>query len=405
MSKVSLTHSGPNVLVDCGLPLFFEVPNAQELGFTVGENRHGQSVRTWVRSLSVMQKEAVVVNSATGKAWRLSSDEGPYLNAHDVAPYPLCFLTAGMISSYMNELLSLARARGITLKNIRLSQDNYYTMRGVMGKGTMFAGALPIKLCLQAETDADDDTLNELTLHAIAASPLNGLMRGSLTSLFTLSVNGKQIEVRNVAALDGDALPDPGDNYSSLEVGSSTIGDTDLIEKLVETEIKFGVAGGVGTSLADSQDRILHLQAHCDVREDGVKVITLTVLSPLGSVFQFLCDEDPKFGGRGLAPDAASYISAGIGLCFMTQLGRYAKMMKRPVEEYRIIQDTHFSLGGASGGTGKPGTADPVETHVYLKTGEGDDYGRDVLDQGEQTCFLHAFCRTDLKAKVRIKRQ
>lgn len=404
MSTVSIKHSGPNILIDCGLPLFFEVMNAGEIGFKGGENRYGQSVRTWVRSLSVMQKEAVVVNGATGKAWRLSSDEGPYLNAHDVAPYPLCFLTAGMISSYMNELLSLAKARGITLKNVRLSQDNYYTMRGVMGKGTMFAGALPIKLCLQAESDADDDTLNELTLHAIAASPLNGLMRGSLTSLFSLSVNGKQIDVRNVAPLAGDILPDPGDNYSRLERGAHSISGTNIIEKLLESKIEFGVAGGVGTSLENNQDRVLHLQAHCEIREDGVKVITLTVLSPTGSVFQFLSDEDPKFGGRGLAPDAASYISAGIGFCFMTQLGRYAKMVKRPLEDYRIIQDIHFSPGGASGGTGKAGTADPVETHVFLKTGEGDDYGREVLDQSEQTCFLHAFCRTDLKAKVRIKR-
>ncbi len=404
MSKVSVKQSGPNVLIDSGLPLFFEVLNADELGFEVGENRNGQSVRTWVRSLSVMQKEAVVVNGATGKAWRLSSDEGPYLNAHDVAPYPLCFLTAGMIASYMNELLSLAKARGITLENVRLSQDNYYTMRGVMGKGTMFAGALPIKLCLQAETDADDDTLNDLTLHAIAASPLNGLMRGSLTSLFSLSVNGKQIDVQKAAPLEGDILPDPGDNYSNLERGSHNISGTDIIEKLVESKIEFGVAGGVGTSLENNQDRGLHLQAHCDIRPDGVKVITLTVLAPLGSVFQFLSDEDPKFGGKGLAPDAASYISAGIGFCFMTQLGRYAKMVKRPLEDYRIIQDIHFSLGGASGGTGKAGTADPVETHVYLKTEEGDDYGREVLDQSEQTCFLHAFCRTDMKAKVRIKR-
>lgn len=404
MSAVSIKHSGPNVLEECGLPFFFEVENAAEKGFSVGPDRYGQSVRTWVRSLSVMQKEAVVVNGATGRAWRLASDEGPYLNAHDVAPYPLCFLTAGMISSYMNELLALAKQRGIELKNVRLTQDNYYSMRGVMGKGTMFAGALPIHLHLQAETEADDETLRELTLHAVAASPLNGLMRGSLTSLFSLSLNDQQIEVGNVAPLEGGALTDPGDNYSDLKVGVSGIGDTEFIEKLVESEIKFDVAGGVGTSLADSQDRVLHLQAHCDLREDGVKVITLTVLSPIGSVFQFLSDEDPKFGGKGLAPDAATYISAGIGFCFMTQLGRFAKMMKRPIEEYRIIQDTHFSLGGASGGTGRQGTADPVETHVFLKTDEGEQYARDVLDQGEQTCFLHAFCRTDLKAKVRISR-
>ena len=86
----------------------------------------------------------------------------------------------------------------------------------------------------------------------------------------------------------------------------------------------------------------------------------------------------------------------------MTQFGRYAKIVKKPLAAYRIFQDTHFSLGGASGGTGKPGETDPVETHVYLNTGENDDFARTALDMSEQTCFLHAFCKAELKAKIRV---
>ena len=88
----------------------------------------------------------------------------------------------------------------------------------------------------------------------------------------------------------------------------------------------------------------------------------------------------------------------------MTQFGRLASMLKLDLSEYRIVQDTHFSLGGASGGTGKAGEADPIETHVYLKTGETDDTAREMLDMAEQTCFLHAFCKTDLKTKLKVKR-
>ena len=86
----------------------------------------------------------------------------------------------------------------------------------------------------------------------------------------------------------------------------------------------------------------------------------------------------------------------------MTQFGRYAKIVKKDLQEYRIIQDTHFSLGGASGGTGKAGTADPIETHVHLVSGEDDEFARTILDMSEQTCFLHAFCKADLKTHVRI---
>ncbi|MBT6032618.1 MAG: OsmC family peroxiredoxin, partial [Kordiimonadaceae bacterium] len=114
------------------------------------------------------------------------------------------------------------------------------------------------------------------------------------------------------------------------------------------------------------------------------------------SIFHFMSDEE------GRAPNAISYISAGIGFCYMTQLGRYAKIAKKDMSSYTITQDTHFSKGGASGGTGKPGTADPVETHVYIDSEQDDDFARTVVDMGEQTCFLHAFCRTDLKAKIKI---
>ena len=87
----------------------------------------------------------------------------------------------------------------------------------------------------------------------------------------------------------------------------------------------------------------------------------------------------------------------------MTQFGRYAKIMKKDLQEYRIIQDTHFSLGGASGGTGQAGKADSVETHVHLVTGEEDEFAREILDMSEQTCFLHAFCKTDLKTRVKVR--
>ena len=154
-----------------------------------------------------------------------------------------------------------------------------------------------------------------------------------------------------------------------------------------------------GSSLADNQDRTLHVRGICTLRGDGIRQIEQHLYNPRGSIFHFLCEEAPENGGKGRAPDAASYISAGVGFCFMTQFGRYAKIVKKPLAEFRILQDTHFSLGG---GTGKPGETDPVETHVYLRTGEDDDFACTGLDMSEQTCFLHAFCKGELKTKVRV---
>ena len=52
----------------------------------------------------------------------------------------------------------------------------------------------------------------------------------------------------------------------------------------------------------------------------------------------------------------------------------------------------------------RPARADPIETHVYLDTSEPDEVAQEMLDMSEQTCFLHAFCRTELKTKLKITR-
>tara|TARA_R110002126_G_scaffold291569_2_gene453806 strand:- start:1642 stop:2022 length:381 start_codon:yes stop_codon:yes gene_type:complete len=55
-------------------------------------------------------------------------------------------------------------------------------------------------------------------------------------------------------------------------------------------------------------------------------------------------------------------VASGIAFCSMTRYGRFVSMLKFDLPDYRIVQDTHFSLGCASAGTGKAGEADPIET-------------------------------------------
>jgi hypothetical protein len=62
-------------LQSSGKPLFFKVANPTELALLPPASQ-GEGIRTWVRSLGGMQKEALVVSSRTGNSWRLASDEG-----------------------------------------------------------------------------------------------------------------------------------------------------------------------------------------------------------------------------------------------------------------------------------------------------------------------------------------
>ena len=74
-------------LEEMGTPLYFIAANAEEAGFPVPPNPHGQSLRTWVRALEGgMQKEALVVSAATGIAWRFASMRVPILVASTWPP-------------------------------------------------------------------------------------------------------------------------------------------------------------------------------------------------------------------------------------------------------------------------------------------------------------------------------
>ncbi len=392
-----MTQLGEDIIGTSVQAPFFKVANADEVGIEAPENRIGDAYRTWVRSLSGFQKEALVRSAKTGDTWRFVSDEGPYLNGYDAACCPLAFLSCGMVASYMNEIVSLAEQQDVEIRKLKLIQDNFYTMTGSMMKRTMVGGAENIELQVEIDCDLDDASLNNFLVNATYASPLNGLMRGRTDSVFKLSKNGAELPTADALQFDGKILPDPANSFSRATPTDAANG---LMSKIGPTPKK-EVTGGTTTnssSLSDEQNRRLNIGAVAKLREDGIKQIQQMQYSPYGTSFMLLSSED------GRAPDANSLISAGIGFCFMTQFGRFVSMLKLDLPNYRIVQDTHFSLGGASGSTGKPGSADPIETHVFLKTTESNETAQEMLDISEKTCFLHAFCKTDLKTKLKIKR-
>lgn len=388
---------GTDLISQSTKPAFFKVANGEDLGIAPPTNRLGDAVRTSVRSLSGFQKEALVSSAFSGDTWRFVSDEGAYLNGYDAACCPLAFLSCGMAASYMNEIRALAALRGITIRSLKLTLDNYYTMKGSMPKRTMVGGAENPELQVDIDCDLDDAALNQFLLDATFASPLNGLMRGQVKSLFKLAKNGVPLQPRKAHELNGLHLPDPGVLFEPATAAPS---DFTFLGKVGPTPKK-AVADGTtaqASSLSDEQNRRLNIGAIATLRDDGILCIQQMQYSPWGTSFELLSAED------GQAPSANALISAGIGFCFMTQFGRFVSMLKLDLPDYRIVQDTHFSLGGATGKTGKAGSADPVETHVFLQTSESDDTAKDMLDIAEQTCFLHAFCGTDLKTKLRVKR-
>ena len=345
-----------------------------------------------------MQKEALVTSGSGGTTWRVSSDEGPYLMGDDVAPCPLAHMTTGMVACFMEAFLKLADERGIRPGHARLTQDNYYTMKGSALRGTMTGGALPVELTLETDSEEKPDDLSQLIADAASHAPVNGLIDQVLNSRFTLTHNGVAIPLGRVASIDTPAAVFPEGMFDRIQPAD---GDwSDLVSRNGMSPETNEITSSAGSSYAEEQSRRLHVRGICTVRPDGIKTIEQQLLNPHGSIFHFLSEEGTAAGGQGRAPDALSFVSAGIAFCFMTQIGRYAKIVRKELNEYSIIQDTHFS----DLGNGKQCTSDPVETHVQLLTSEDDEFARAALDMSEQTCFLHALCRSEVSVKVKSVR-
>lgn len=385
----------------CPHPLVFPVapcPAALELPSSdTGQPELGYRCAT--RALHGMQKEAVVGRQDQDCAWRMVCDEGPYLNGSDLAPFPLAFFCTGMVSSYLTELLALLRQHKVPYRHLRLLQDNRYTMEGSATAGTMKGGALPVELQLAIDSPVPADELGQYLVQAVAASPVGALLRQRQRGLFSLHLNGSPLALPQLEPSPHAVPPVPLD-FDQLAPARQSFA-ADAISKLLAATRRADTPGGIGSSLLDNQRRVLHMRGSCQPRADGLLETVVELYQPLGSRFRFLCDPVLQAGHRQQAPDSLAYLSAGIAFCYMTQLGRYAHILKRPLDDYRLLQDTRFGLPGASGGTGQAGSMQAVLTAVHVSSQEDPAYIQTLATMGEQTCFLHAACRDSIAVRIK----
>ena len=94
---------------------------------------------------------------------------------------------------------------------------------------------------------------------------------------------------------------------------------------------------------------------------------------------------------------AVPMVMAGVGFCYMTQIGRYAQITKQALHNYEILQDNEFAVLPASG----TATALPVSTAVFLDSDESAATAAQTVVMGERTCFLHAAMRNSIPSELR----
>ncbi|GAB4573997.1 MAG: hypothetical protein Tsb008_10060 [Rhodothalassiaceae bacterium] len=389
-----------------GLPLAFPVAlDKGRASLFAAPAGTGLACRVHAGALVGMQKEALVADGGNGTLWRMVCDEGPYLNGTDLAPFPLAFFTAGMALSVLGEVEALARRRGIDPGDCRLVLDNRYGMEGSALKGTMTGSALPVDLTLLSDADLARPVLAGLLSDAALASPAIALLRHALTGQFAILHDGRPLAPGRVPAHAGAVMAFDEDLLGRLAPAPSDAGQEPIIEKLSSAETVFGVEGGAGSSLAAEQSRTLHVRGTAMRRPDGLYEVKTQLFKPIGSVFRFVGDGLSRHGGGDRAPSALAYLSAGIAFCYLTQIGRFAHIAKIPVSGYGIVQDTAFSEPQASAGAMEAARAEAPISHVTIRSDAGEAEVRRLVDMGEQTCFLHAACRSVQKPRIHVARK
>ncbi len=357
--------------------------------------------RADVRALAGMQKEAVVWPlGGRQPGWRMFSDEGPYLKGTDLAPFPLGFFAAGLQFSFLETLVERARTQGIEIESLDSVQDTWYTMTGSAMRGDMTGGAKPVDLLVKIRAKASVGAVANLVREAEQASPAHAAMRDVLSNTFSCRLNAGEVPVAGISPSKTETIADPADSFEQLRPLSAAGVPQPIICKIAEAQKVYGVAGGVASSLQSEQKRTLNVHGEARLGPDGLMETRIQLRSPVGSSFRFVGQVEPPEGEACVAPSGLAYLSAGVAFCFMTQLGRYAHIVKYPVSAYRLVQ---FSLFRQADSGAQPSGAEPVDTHLFLEGDLGPEAAAQTLRMSEQTCFLHAAMRASYPSRIAVE--
>jgi organic hydroperoxide reductase OsmC/OhrA len=388
-------------------PLVFKHDSARSLDFGTMTAGRRLQLRTATRAIEGMQKEALVNYGPTGTTWRMFCDEGPWLNGTDLAPFPLGFFNAGLVASYMSEFLTHAKMAGIEVHELAVQVDNLYGMEGSLLKGTMVGSAHPVETTFRARTSAGNSQVLQLAHLAVVSSPADALLRNAVDSVFTLNHNGAQLPVTRVASSSRPQEGDPAGLFTQAAPRSMADFSDDILLRLDDVDTlggeKLGTERSSAVGFSDEQKRQVHVRGVGTLRPDGLKELQIACFQPIGSVFRMLSDDSALLGGQERAPCGLAYLSAGIAFCFMTQLGRYAHVAKHAMQSYQIVQDTSFSEPAALNEKGETVNGAAVDTDVFIANKEDEEKTQTLLNMGEQTCYLHAACRSGIKTRISVE--
>ena len=348
--------------------------------------------RIWAafEPMGLMQKRVQVARPQTGETWQFLCDEGISLGGTDWAPPPLAYFAAGLASSVTGSIIHHLSGQGVSADAVSIALDNNYILRGSILRGTMEGNGRDADV---AVTIADDrlspKDKSSLVLQAVSGGMAGYLLKSVFISEFGLVANGAKVPLDLPdCRLDVDVAALPMAGLESSEGA--------FVTKAFLRPADSSFEAGTGKGADAVQDRSIKVSAVAKVGREGLTVMQAGIARPDASVYNILGTADSGAPG---APSSACLIAAGIGFCFMTQLGRYGEAVKRPIHDYRMIQAIDIPLSGAN--VSQPPV---IGTKLFLNQDEPDaGFARDLAQSAKRTCFLHSTLQTRLRSRISVR--
>jgi len=380
-----------------GFPLAFKVRQGQTRSALAAAGTGRDVFLAEARQIGGHQKECVVREGAGGSAFRLVSDEGAQLKGTDLAPFPLGFYSAGLTGDLANRILAGARARAIAIQDLAIEVHNRYSMTGSFFQGTGVGAAEPARIKVRAASPASSAQIDALVRDAAQASPALATMRGALTNTFALYVNGRR---RQVTSLPPSHAPDAADPFVTYRKPPAPLDGAaaarDLVAKTGQT-----TQGDFVYQAVETKGRVvIDVWGNCRLLDPaGVTETVVRLGFPRTSHFAIHSDER---AGADSAPCGLALTSAGIVFCYITQLLRYIEHQKLNIRGVRVVQTSPYGLAGSPAG-GWTGSAEPVDTHLFLNGDASEDAYEKLMTVAARTCYLHAALGATLPPEITIE--
>lgn len=371
-----------------GDPLGFRVlPGAARPEAVVGRG-HGR-FKVEARAAKAQQKEGVLTEGEEGSVWRLTADEGPVMNGHDIAPFPLGYLIAGVAGDLFNRLEAAGGRRGLNLFKIGIGMSQTFGSSGSFIQSTATASSEATEIEVALSGPISPAEARSLLADALDASPAIAFLREPVRdSTFALTINGRRRLALGKPNSQAEDVADPFSTHRQPPRPEKGTGGVAILEKPGITET--GEAPPV--PLGSSGKRLFTIAGRGSGIGKGRFMTETWIARPGMSHFRILSDESPA----DAAPSALGLLSTGIAFCFLTQLHRYVEAQRLLIRSPRIVQRTDFTAGLAA-------RADALDTHLFLNGDAPDDMHENLLNMAARTCFMHTAAAASIEPKVTLR--